>query len=55
MSQRSQPHFAICLEELVTSDHPYHKLDALIDFEDLSWPLKSLYSCQPFGACRKTI
>jgi transposase len=53
MSQRKQPHFAICLEELVAPEHPYRKLEALIDFDDLSRPLRSLYSSKGrhgFGA-----
>lgn len=53
MSARSQSHFMISLEGLVSSSHPYRTLESLIDFDALSLPLQALYSTKGrrgFGA-----
>lgn len=44
MNNRTQRELLITLDELVTQDHPYRKLDKLIDFDELSRPYHHLYS-----------
>ena len=58
MSNRHQSQLFLTLDSLIDSEHPYHKLDALLCFRTLSYPLSNIYATRgpkgrgvEFGLC----
>jgi hypothetical protein len=46
MTQRKQNSLFITLVDLVSEDHPYRKLDALLSFDELANPFLDIYSAK---------
>ena len=46
MTKRKQNSLFITLDDLVSEDHPYRKLDALLSFDELATPFLDLYSAK---------
>ena len=46
MTKRKQNSLFITLDDLVSEDHPYRKLDALLSFDELANPFLDIYSAK---------